>query len=722
LLKQITEDWKDPQKHVTGLIGFGGEGKSSLARKWVETLNVERPTFDGLFWWGFYENRSIDEFLEAALKYLSGGRIDPRAVPSSSLRAQIIGAMLGAGRYLFVLDGLEVMQHQEGDQYGLLTSNDLRDLLTYFARPDNQSFCLITSRAPLLDLMEYTTYTHRDVDRLSDADGILLLDKLRVNGSQEQKSKVVSDWDGHALTISLLGSYLAEKYSGDIAHLADIPTPTADEPRYERVHRVLRRYDEHLTETEREFLKLFSAFRTPVHESAFEKVFVPLLSNVGATHASPLPEMVNRLVTYRILHHDLASQTYTAHPLVRNHYLAILTHGDSTEQHDVHNKIKDYYLSIAGDTPQYPTLDDLKPLIEVVHHACQAGAYQEAWQIFWDRVYIGRKRKALVLEIGATETALDLLKSFFPNGNTGQELTINDQNIKRFILNEIGLRLVDLGNLENASGFYQRALAIALEMEDYREVSSIYQDVSELFTFMGKLDNAHSATERSIEFAKRANNIDEERYAVVKKAWVFHLKGNIVKTQELYKYAEELEKILHPKKLYLFSLRGIQYAEHLRRTGNPTLARAITIENLRIAEKNHWTRNIVLCHCLLGDLDTDSNDIKSASSHFAHSIKVARNISRDHALIESLIGQGKFFTKVGDINAAQLNLIEALEYTTRGGYRIYEADIRVALAWAHLAASAPLSAKAEAERALQMSQEMGYHWGKVDAEEVLKNV
>jgi hypothetical protein len=37
-------------------------------------------------------------------------------------------------------------------------------------------------------------------------------------------------------------------------------------------------------------------------------------------------------------------------------------------------------------------------------------------------------------------------------------------------------------------------------------------------------------------------------------------------------------------------------------------------------------------------------------------------------------------------------------------------------------ASITLSAKAEAQRALQMSEEMGYHWGKVDAEEVLKNV
>ena len=138
LLAQITEDWNDPSKHVTGLIGFGGEGKSSLARKWVETLERSNvKTFDGLFWWGFYENRSVDEFLEAALNYMSGGRIDPRQIQSSNLRAQIIGAMLGTGRYLFVLDGLEVMQHQEGDQYGILQSNDLRDLLTFFARPDN---------------------------------------------------------------------------------------------------------------------------------------------------------------------------------------------------------------------------------------------------------------------------------------------------------------------------------------------------------------------------------------------------------------------------------------------------------------------------------------------------------------------------------------------------------------------------------------------------------
>ena len=65
------------------------------------------------------------------------------------------------------------------------------------------------------------------------------------------------------------------------------------------------------------------------------------------------------------------------------------------------------------------------------------------------------------------------------------------------------------------------------------------------------------------------------------------------------------------------------------------------------------------------------------------------------------------------------DLNEALNYAVEGGYRIYEADIRVALAWAYLANGEKEKAKQSAERALQMSQEMGYHWGKVDGEEVM---
>jgi tetratricopeptide (TPR) repeat protein len=777
LLAQITADWNDPQKHVTGLIGFGGEGKSSLARKWVDTLTgskVEKlegsnvQTFQpanlptGVFWWGFYENRSVDEFLEAALNYLSGGKIDPRQVPSSSLRAQIIGAMLGAGRYLFVLDGLEVMQHQEGDQYGLLQSADLRDLLSYFANPNNSSFCLITSRAPLLDLMEYTTYTHRDVDRLSEADGISLLERLKVKGSREQMVKVISDWDGHALTISLLGSYLAEKYNGDIAHLADIPVPTADEPRYERVHRVLRRYDEHLTQAEREFLKLFSAFRTPVHESAFEKVFAPLLGRDISRPDAPIPQLVTRLVTYRILHRDATSQTYTAHPLVRNHYLAILTKDDNKSQEkDTHLKIKDYYLSIASDTPQYPTLDDLKPLIEVVHHACQAGAYDEGYEIYRER--IDQRQRWILTNLGAWDTDLALTQEFFPNADCSKEPLINNKSNQRFLLNEIGMCLMSLGRLREAVPFYERAAKSYLEGQDWSNTSTTDRNLADLHASLGALDKSAEAARQALDLAHKAENKDAQRTSFAFQGLAASLLGDLRTASDAFSQAEKLEQQIDSSVRYLYSLRGINHAIHLYRAGDLAYSRCVTEANLKLMVDNHWPDDTSRCHRVLGDLDSDSGNRESARAHYESALKIARSIQDRRVLIEALLARGRFAAKTSEVflkdsqaiaelgktsevylQQAFNELNEALNYAVEGGYRICEADIRVALGWAWLASnqSSPsgdfavnsdqsstvngqpsiVRAKAEAERALQMSIEMGYHWGKVDAEEVLEKI
>ena len=93
------------------------------------------------------------------------------------------------------------------------------------------------------------------------------------------------------------------------------------------------------------------------------------------------------------------------------------------------------------------------------------------------------------------------------------------------------------------------------------------------------------------------------------------------------------------------------------------------------------------------------------------------------ALIEALLARGRWAARhhqdPSGLAQAFADLDEALGYALEGGYRVYEADIRAALAWAQLAAGDPARARAEAERARGMSLEMGYHWGQVDAAEVL---
>jgi len=728
LLKEVSADWVARDKQITGLIGFGGEGKSSLARRWLDDLLVDKsqPKPDGVFWWGFYTKPSVDEFFEAALKYMSGGKIDPRKIPSANMRAQIIGAMLGAGRYLFVLDGLEVMQHQEGDQYGLFKSADLREFLSYLASSGHQSFCLITSRAPVFDLMEYTTYTHRDVTRLSASDGRDLLRNLGVKGKNEALDKVVADWDGHALTLSLLGGYLFERHKGDVTYINEIPPPTADEPRYERVHRVLRRYDEHLTEPERAFLMLFSAFRTPVKELAFDKVFRAKTSTdalnapIAALNNSDFEAMVKRLVAYRILRFDRGEHHYTAHPLIRAHYLAHLREGKGKEAKDAHERIKDYYLDIAGDMPYQPTLDDLTPLIEVVHHACQAGAYDEAHGIRRDRIDQG-ERKVLIWELGAYETMLALVLEFFPYSESSQDPQVTDPNNKAWILNTVGLCLMSLGRLGEAGPFYERAIKIALNItEDWHNASRGYQNLAGLYAYLGALASSANAASEALTLARRVEDKENEWVSLATQGWIFHLRGDMKAADTAYKEAETLVRELNPADRYLYGFNGSRYAHHLRRSGKAGYARQVTVANLAICEHGRFLGDLSRCHSVLGDLDADSGQHESARKHYDEALKIARGISHRPALIKGLLARGRWSARLlKDAPAALSDLNEALEYAVQGGYRIYEVDIRIGLALSHLADKDKQTARTEVERAGRMSEEMGYYWGKVDAEEVL---
>ncbi len=731
LLGSITSDWVNSKVKITGLIGFGGEGKSSLARRWVDSLLADEtlPQPDGVFWWGFYERRNVDEFFEAALNYMSGVGIDPKKIPSSNMKAQIIAAMLGKGRYLFVLDGLEVLQHQDGDLYGTLQSSDLKAFLEFFADPEHDSFCLVTSRAPLMDLEEYTTYLHRDVNRLSPQDGRELLKRLGVQGKDEELDRVVADWDGHALTLSLLASYLREYHGGDLGKTRDIPSPTADEPRYERVHRVLRRYDEHLTTSEKAFLKLFSVFRRPIGEEAFDRVFRTKAEDGGevdhlnvpiaALDDSQLKTLVERLVAYRIVRREADSCLYTVHPLIRAHYNELLT---SEEAKEAHQLAKNYYLAEAQEMPDSPSLEELSPSIEAVHHACQHGSYDEAYKIHKEQI---RQRKIFYVtrKLIAMETELEIMREFFPHGDTSGEPQVTSMHLKGWILNEIGFCLGYTGQGEQAEEFYQRSLKIPLSSQDWNNASRVYQNLSELYWLQGKLHKSVQAADDALELARRAQNTFYECTSLAYKAYSLHLLGEMAEADRAFREAEKLEQKKDPSKLYLYSNLGIRHADFLNREEKVDYARNVTEANLLICQEYRVLYDMSRCHRVLGDIYAYSGQYDKAAEHYRDALDIARGKSVKLLLMEALLARGQWEARrLCDPDAAFRDLNEALEYARVGGYRIYEVDIRVALAWANLAAANKKSAKEEAAYAHQMSNSMSYYWGKVDAYEVHETI
>jgi len=156
--------------------------------------------------------------------------------------------------------------------------------------------------------------------------------------------------------------------------------------------------------------------------------------------------MVQRLVAYRILRYAPRARHYTAHPLIRTHCLARLTEADRAQAQAMHELIKNYYLGLTVDLTYRPTLDDLLPAIEAVHHACRAGSCDEGYSIYQGLVNQG-DYFVITGQLGAYETDLALMREFFPGGDTSQEPQVSDPRRKRLILNDVGFCLMNLGRL-----------------------------------------------------------------------------------------------------------------------------------------------------------------------------------------------------------------------------------------------------------------------------------
>jgi tetratricopeptide (TPR) repeat protein len=250
--------------------------------------------------------------------------------------------------------------------------------------------------------------------------------------------------------------------------------------------------------------------------------------------------------------------------------------------------------------------------------------------------------------------------------------------------------------------------------------SGTHENLANLYAFLGDFGaSAHNA-ERAFAYALAAGDRERELNALAAQAWADHLLGEVESASHLFQAAQKVSRDLGVP--VLLQLYGIRYAEHLRRIKAEATARAVTEANLRFGEIANWLPISSLAHRILGDLEADAAQHDSAIGHFDEAVRIAQNVARRDVLIDALIGRGRWSARQGRVEAAREDLSEALAYADRGSYRVYQVDIRLALALAHHAAGDISISRAEADYAHRMSSEMNYSWGKTDAEKILRTV
>src|SRR5438105_10088998 len=236
-LAALDQIWNDPTKKVLTIVAFGGVGKTSLVIEWMGRQAAKNwDGFERVFDWSFFSQgtreqggASAEGFVAEALRFFGDAAMAQSAASPWDKGARL-AQLVAQRRTLLVLDGVEPLQHPPGPLAGELKDPALATLLKGLAR-SNSGLCIVTTREGVADLSPFrdTTAPEWQLHHLSNPAGVELLKTLGVRGTAAEFQQLVERVKGHALTLNLLGRYLAKAHGGDIRKGDQVKFEKADE-------------------------------------------------------------------------------------------------------------------------------------------------------------------------------------------------------------------------------------------------------------------------------------------------------------------------------------------------------------------------------------------------------------------------------------------------------------------------------------------------------------
>jgi len=723
MLETITDWYTNPEVRIGALIGWGGVGKSAIVRKWYDTLESNAIKPDGIFWWGFYRNAYLEQFLNALLRYVSQGQIEPETLKSTWAKTDRIKEYIHQGTYLIILDGLEQMQKPaSGDEFGKMIHREFRELLRYFADVP-KGLCLITTCYPLKDLDEWHErgYKKLSLIDLSILDSLLMLRRRGVKGSEEDMTEVINRYKGHALSLTSVAGYLNRYYDGDIKQAPEVEFVLGDRERFEDVNRLLRKYAEKMSESERIFLNIFSLFRQEVTENDFVGVFRHEIEDTNFNDVlvkmSELgfKDLINGLVGWRLLSYDETGKTYATHLLIKGYFESDF---DEKNKKLCHKRIYQYFGEYAPEQPE--TLAEMQPLFEQVYHGCAAGLYDEVFYGVYREKIHKLEEHSIVHKLGAWKTDLSLAKTFFPEGDLSQLPLVSKMSNKSWLINTAGLALLATGGPKEAEELFIRYINMGIEGKDWINVSVGYRNIADLQFRSGELVSGLESTRKALDAAEKANSDQSIMTSKAYLAWILHLLGKNEEADKWFLQADELQIKIDGDRLYGFS--GNNYADFLISINKSYEAFELTKQNLEICKRNNFVNSISGCHRSLGAIERIRGNHKAAETHLQKALEIARKVGVPDLEIVALLESGRLQLDQGRHKVAIRDANEVLKICARTGFKLYEPEAEVVLSKAYLALSDLEQAKNFAQSAYEKAIAMHYRWQEGDAAHLLGEI
>jgi len=620
-LADLDAAWDDGKTHVVTLVAWGGVGKTSLVFDWM--AGMARDGWRGperVFDWSFYSqgtheqgSASADSFVSEALKFFGDEKMAGSAASPWEKGARL-AQLVAQRRTLLVLDGMEPLQYPPGPMSGKLKDGAIEALLKGLAQ-HNPGLCIVTTREHVADLAPFhgTTAPEWKLEHLSEEAGAALLSRTGVKGTERELRKASEEVKGHALTLTLLGSYLAKAHGGDIRKRSLVKFSEADaKVQGGHAFKVMTAYEKWLAESGEDgqrqlaILRLMGFFDRPADPAclaalrerpAIRKLTERLtaLSDADWNLAVAALEEADLVKTssyepkkVKGYGEDAKSKSLVgtplgeaedfeparsfrsggdvldAHPLVREYFAEQVRHGNPKAWREGHRRL---YEHLKASAPYWPEgMEGLQPLYQAVAHGCQAGLYEDAL----DKVYIDRISRGTegaqafhsTKKLGLFGADLGAVACFFERLWTHLSASLSQAD-QAWLLNEAAVMLRAFGRLNEAVEPMRVSLGMYERREQWVQASICASNLSELELMLGEVSSAVRDAEKSVDFAQRSGDEFWRMVRLTTLCDALHQAGRATEALELFREAEGIQVKRHPEYPLLYSVRGFQYCDLL---------------------------------------------------------------------------------------------------------------------------------------------------------------
>ena len=735
-LAALDKAWEDTATKVMTIVAWGGVGKTSLVGEWMaRKAKADWPGFERVFDWSFYSQGTTEKgspssevFIKKALIFF-GDKEMAESTDSAQEKGTRLAQLVAERPSLLVLDGLEPLQHPPGQLAGRLKDPAVEVLLKGLAQ-NNRGLCLVTTRVRVEDLARFrgTTAPEWNLERLPLTAGVDLLKKLNVRGTEKEYQRLVKDVDGHALTLSLIGTYLAKAHDGDIRKRDRIKLRKADsEIQGGHAFRAMDAYEKWLSKGGKKgerclaVLRLLGLFDRPANAGCMgalrkEPPIAGLTEPLIGLDEEDWNLTLSELSDCRLIGRQSDSLPLTdgppaidSHPLIREYFANQLQKDNPEAWRAAHKRLYEHLTETTTDKKPKPTLEDLQPLYQAVAHGCQAGMYQDACnKVYWGRISRGQKCYSWK-KVGAIGANLSAVACFFEKqwSQVSSSLTEPSQT---WFLNEAAIYLRALGRLAESLEPTRAGLEMAIDQKDWKNAAIIANNLDELELTLGKVSDAITDGARSVGFADQSEDAFERLSDRTAYADALHQAGRREEALKLFQEAEAMQAEWQPKYPLLYSLSGFLYCDlllvcperaawaiHLGQAGALTSSAdlaAVDDVQQRAAQTLVWATgrlgllDIALDHLSIGrvalyravagsggEATPEATALDVARQHMDAAVDGLRRAGRQDHIPRGILFRAWLRFVGGDPDRARADLDEAWEIAERGPMPLFMADI-----------------------------------------------